>query len=380
MILRMRSSRNRQWLLVGTALSLFAIVSHMAPLVYFLRTRRKAMITASWNSECRVSDRSNGSIMYHKRGLNYSLLTSHKEIVGLLENLQKTEFGSNVALADVFRDFPQEIVLTYPSFVIHEPHFLSEDDRNIFLKNPRNRANLAPRPQEKLRGVIRMFDNGSALASYDCGWNSDIRQYGNRIFDVGAPFEIICPIMVPGGDSFQHFLDGVLPKIVQVLPFLRLSHVKLMLPQARDPIIKEMLLRMNIPQDQLVEHRAGFVAVNRELNTCITPPLHPLLWQAARALLTPDLSHVPEGHVNETDVLLLTRARHHNPGRNIVNFHAVTAFLRRRYAGRLRVFRGGYTLGESSALFGKVRLVIGVHGGAFYNIVFCRSGTTIVEV
>ena len=378
MILRKLSPRNRQWLFVGAALSLCAIVSHVTPRVCFRHTRKKAIPLR--NRECGVSDRSNASIIYHERGLNYSLLTSNKEIVDLLENLQQIEVGSNVALTDVFHNFPREIMLTYPSFVIHEPHFLSENDRNIFLKNPRNRANLAPRPREKLRGVIRLFDNGSTHASYDCGWNSDLKSYGNRIVDIGATFEMFCPIMVPGGDSFQHFLDGVLPKIVQVLPFLRLSHVKLMLPPARDNIIKEMLLRMNIPQDQIVEHRSGFKAVSRELNTCITPPLHPLLWQAARELLSPDPSHADDGHVDETYVLLLTRARHHNPGRNIVNFHAVTAFLRRRYAGILRVFRGGYTLGESSALFGKVRLVIGVHGGAFYNIVFCRSDTTIVEV
>ncbi|KAI0208033.1 hypothetical protein LSAT2_007308 [Lamellibrachia satsuma] len=248
------------------------------------------------------------------------------------------------------------------------------------MKSPRNRATLATPSGVKLRGVIRMFYNGSAHASYDCGWNSDLRQYGNRINDAGAEFGMICPILVPGGDSFQHFIDGVLPKIVQVLPFLRLRQVKLVLPAARDAVIREMLQRMNITQDQVVEHRSGFVAAHHVLSTCITPPLHPLLWRAARALLASNPDHVIDSHVSGLDVVLLTRARHHNPGRNIVNFPAVVAFLRRRYSDRLHVFRGGYTLRESSTLFGKVRLVIGVHGGAFYNVVFCRSDAVVIEV
>ena len=315
-----------------------------------------------------------------KHRLDYSLLTNDKGIAELLEIVEKVGHRKNVSLLDIFAGFRREITLKYPPFTIDEPHFLGARDKEIFLKNPRNRANLASPSREKLRGVIRMFPNGRAHASYDCGWNSDLRQYRKGVVGAEEGFAVMCPILVAGGSSFQHFVDGVLPKVVQVLPFLRHREVKLVLHAPRDAIIWEILLRLNITKDQVVMHHSGTAAARHVLDTCITPPLHPLLWRTARALLAPDRDYVTAGHVGDADVVLLTRARHHNRGRNIVNFPAVVAFLRRRYARRLRVFRGGYTLRESSAMFGKARLVIGVHGGAFYNVLFCRDDATVVEV
>ena len=374
------SIRNRQCSFAVVALLVFAaaITWHVTSQIYLYHkhTWIRQQMSRKRGFNYFKSDR----IASPKHRLNYSLLTNDKGIVKLLETVETVGHRKNVSLSDIFAGFRRELTLKYPPFTIDEPHFLNTRDKEIFLKNPRNRENLASPPREKLRGVIRMFHNGSAHASYDCGWNSDLRQYGNGVVGAEDGLAVMCPILVPGGSSFQHFVDGVLPKVVQVLPFLRHREVKLVLHAPRDAIIWEILLQMNITQDQVVVYHSGTAASSHVLDTCITPPLHPLLWRTARALLVPDRDHVTAGHVVDADVVLLTRARHHNPGRNIVNFAAVVAFLRRRYARRLRVFRGGLTLRESSALFGKARLVIGVHGGAFYNVLFCRDDATVVEV
>ena len=77
--------------------------------------------------------------------------------------------------------------------------------------------------------------------------------------------------------------------------------------------------------------------------------------------------------------MLLTRAQSRNLGRNIVNFDEVESFLRSRYGDNLEVFKGGLTLTQAIQTFSKVRIFIGVHGGAFYNINFAPLSTTIIE-
>ena len=82
---------------------------------------------------------------------------------------------------------------------------------------------------------------------------------------------------------------------------------------------------------------------------------------------------------NDAIVMLMTRARAHNSGRRILNRNAVEMFLRHRYGNKLVVFSGGLGLSQAVETFGKVRIIIGVHGGALYNMNFAPLTTTIIE-
>ena len=79
-------------------------------------------------------------------------------------------------------------------------------------------------------------------------------------------------------------------------------------------------------------------------------------------------------------VILLTRRGSRNVGRNILNEREVEKLLKQRYGDRFILFQGGYSLDESIAMFSQARIVIGVHGGAFYNINFSPSSTRVVEI
>jgi hypothetical protein len=47
----------------------------------------------------------------------------------------------------------------------------------------------------------------------------------------------------------------------------------------------------------------------------------------------------------------------------------------------LRVFHGfGTPILDAAALFGRARVVIGVHGGSLANIVFCKEGSSVIEI
>ena len=278
-----------------------------------------------------------------------------------------------------------DIALQYPTFTIKEPRFISAEERALFrLNKPNRRVGKTHRAQ--LKGNIKIIRDGSVHDSYDCGWNRDVRQYENSAGGVqraeGTTVDFICPILVADGNSFQHFLDGVLPKIIQVQPLLMDGQVRLMLAAPKANIITEILRGLGIADRHVITYTGGHVTAPRMLNTCVTPPWHPLLWNALRSL--PDASRSLLGasrslrgasrNSHPAYVILLTRARARNPGRLMTNFRQVAGYLKSRYGEALRVFTGGYDLAKSATLFGSARLVIGVHGGAFYNIVLCRQG------
>ena len=83
--------------------------------------------------------------------------------------------------------------------------------------------------------------------------------------------------------------------------------------------------------------------------------------------------------VNQSNVILLTRAGSYNGGRHMLNFEEIKTFLKNRYSSRLVIFEGGYNLERSIQIFGKTSILIGVHGGAMYNLNFASSDAHIVE-
>lgn len=78
-------------------------------------------------------------------------------------------------------------------------------------------------------------------------------------------------------------------------------------------------------------------------------------------------------------VVLLTRAGAKLGGRNMLNAAQVQTLLRRRYAQRLVVFDGQLSVPAAVSLFGQARLLVGPHGGAFYNLVYASKDATVVE-
>ena len=243
-----------------------------------------------------------------------------------------------------------------------------------------------------LTGIIRLIEGARYGPNIPCGWRSVLDDFKNPNHsktssdDVGKSI-VYCPLLVPESEAFQHFLDGTIPKLLQVLPFLLLENVQLVIfsYNGRNRVIPAILNRLgldNLSVKQIsikdrIENRV--TDVEYELNTCVAPPLHPLLIQTLHTLIGApwDL----EGPINNTFVILLNR-RHsaRNPGRVILNHDHVASFLKQRYGDRFHSFHGVYDLQRAFSVFGKARMIIGVHGGAFYNLNFSPRQTTIVEV
>ena len=69
----------------------------------------------------------------------------------------------------------------------------------------------------------------------------------------------------------------------------------------------------------------------------------------------------------------------HNGGRNTLNQNEVIQTLRQRYGQRLFIFPGPMNLTYSKEIFSQTRLMLGVHGGAMYNLHFAPQQTVVVE-
>ncbi len=101
-------------------------------------------------------------------------------------------------------DVNGNIVLTYKEFNTPEPSFARSHDRDLFLADSQNKANLALPNPEQLTGVLTVFNGGVAHHKIDCGWASDVSLFRNKsgqALEKGARLKgTVVPLLVP--DSF----------------------------------------------------------------------------------------------------------------------------------------------------------------------------------
>lgn len=125
-----------------------------------------------------------------------------------------------LARTDLHSSQPIRVLVVYEPFAVRPPRFVTADDEELFMRSDRNRAYLESRAEEELTGVIEVIDNGTFQMDYTCGHASDydvIRQ--PRIAATSSSnrhYDILAPLIVPMAFLFQHFLDGVVPKLMQV--------------------------------------------------------------------------------------------------------------------------------------------------------------------
>ncbi|KAJ8306836.1 hypothetical protein KUTeg_014920 [Tegillarca granosa] len=274
----------------------------------------------------------------------------------------------------------QRKLINYSQFQLPEPLFISEQDRSLFYKNPGNvKMSKMQNATEKLRGEIYNVRNGTFTLPYDCGYKSNYtfvtqkREIPKRNWHFA-----LAPMIIPEANTFQHFLDGALPKFMQALEYLQKPDMKILILPPRDKIIFEIIDRLNISQKNLIIASSPFLhGADNLFFTCNTPPLHSVLWSKARRLIGAHETRTSE----EIKVILITRAGSYNKGRNLLNMQEVIQTLHSRYGiDNVHVFKGPYSLNKSIEIFGKIKIIIGVHGGGLYNLMFCPKNTAVVEI
>lgn len=274
-----------------------------------------------------------------------------------------------------------DIFINYRNYSSSLPRFESEDDLKLFLKSKVNHDALMPPVSKTLHGEINVVRNGTFKMFYECGWRSDVSYLREKRVPVKS-YKYLVPLIVPMAFLFQHFMDGTLPKVIQAYEFIRRPEVFVLLEKPFHASIHELLAAVNISEDKIIWHNRNDAKTvyhaEYMIFTCITPPLHPDLWTEVRHLL--GVKEDRERPWHEGKVMLLTRAGSTAGGRRIINQPQLLDYLQERFGvGNVLLFSGRYSLQEAKTIFSDVRIMLGPHGGAFYNMMYAPRDTVVVE-
>lgn len=184
----------------------------------------------------------------------------------------------------------------------------------------------------------------------------------------------------PDSRSFQHFIDGVLPKLALTLSLFPTAKIFVLEMPAPQSTAMQILLRLvDGVSERIVKDRQFFCRTL--ILSCHTPCLHRMPFVLSRKLLRFDVSHGAQRNL----VLFFDRPPGValNGGRRLNNPQRLIDTLRRACAHcRVETFdhRRHTSLDNLQAYLADAIFVVGVHGGAFYNTLILPHNTTVVEI
>ncbi|KAL6074117.1 hypothetical protein QOT17_004504 [Balamuthia mandrillaris] len=187
--------------------------------------------------------------------------------------------------------------------------------------------------------------------------------------------------------SFQHFLNGAFVKMAQAWELLEAyPDFKIMVQKGnmQGGAVNKMLSYLNLSERTTLYQRG--VYADEMVFPCIMPHIHPWLSLKMSELFKVNLE-VP---MQERKVIsFLSRGKNvRNKRADLANeaqlLRAIEALLARRNKGeRLEVFDHTKhpSLEDTIRYFNyDVKALIGLHGGAFFNLRFCATDTIILEI
>jgi hypothetical protein len=230
-------------------------------------------------------------------------------------------------------------------------------------------------------GSIDVFDH-VRVGPHECGWMATPKVVEPLPAAHPTEYDRLASLDVPEGCAFQHFLDGVLPKLVAAWPVLRDPAVQLWIPACgHSESVLQLYDHLGVDRARLVTV-SGAVNVRRFYSVCDVPGWHPILWRQMHAALRSGAVAAAAGERNV--VIYLPRGRDAHNGRPVVNEAEVQAAVQAaaaRHGLQFAVFERNTlpTVADVLAFFGRARLLVGMHGGALYNMMFAPAGLDIVE-
>ena len=157
-----------------------------------------------------------------------------------------------------------------------------------------------------------------------CGWNDNLKISHEKKKNHR---KAICPIVCPESWSWQHFLDGALPKLYHALPVIRLYNATVLIQKPRDSIVLWILNRIPGLIFEIFEH--GGYSADIIIDPCNTPFMNPRVWRGMQKLINPVRA---PSRILWDFVLFVRRSKTRNGGRKILNEEKVVQTL--NYNGR----------------------------------------------
>lgn len=251
------------------------------------------------------------------------------------------------------------------------PHFISEKDKHSFLKY--NGVDKWTETKFDKTGAIKIIQNGAYDFSDDCGWKSDYLKHKKYKTKASKHYKALIPLVVHGSNSFQHFLDGVMPKLMQAYELIQSRPDAIIIMNTND-IVRQLIRKLGITNK--IENKVATSYTAEELFLiCKTPPISKALWEKARVKLGVDKNFKGE------KVILIKRTRGNSNGKRLINnYEAIKTHLKSKFGENFVTYDSTqHTLETSMELFQNARIIVGSHGGGMYNLLFAPSNTKVIE-
>jgi hypothetical protein len=171
------------------------------------------------------------------------------------------------------------------------------------------------------------------------------------------------------------------PAVTPARPRGRITAVQELLLQ-RYPIVRDLYSYLGW---DATDERVRALHTDRLVYSCVSPPLHPYLWQLGQA----QVLRVEPRPIPERDTIVYcgrtTKGRIENAGRRVLNEPQLLETLRAAGASRgLKVEEFDHlaynTVPALTAYFSRARAIVGPHGGCLTNVLFMGCNSVVLEL
>lgn len=274
---------------------------------------------------------------------------------------------------------PSKYVHLYTDWSKDDPISTADKDYIVYFQD------------EYTHGSVDVIPNGVMSFKADCSCYFDhakaLQSSSERIYKVPLT---VAYLVVPNGATFYHFMDSVLPKLVQLESFLSDPSITFLFDLSPQySIVAKLIARLGIPQNRIlnyrqINHLGDAIQANRLILACNTPPLHPYLFQRAQYLLKLPHIQFPSKYKPRTILYLSRRKSTLGGGRRVMNESELEQHLKlfaeANHYNFVTFFHNEYTdLERLLELWSQAAVIIGPHGGAFTNMMFAPKGAVVIE-
>lgn len=194
--------------------------------------------------------------------------------------------------------------------------------------------------------------------------------------------------------TYHHVLHDVLPKFLYLLPLIE-AFPDLLIAIDDSRVSTSLFRFLNVSNSNIIQLPSVHQPHWTFASVLLYPP--PVFMMSTRSYFPPSLSHTTAAVLREAslskpmpgrNLVLLQRARSRflhglcREPRCVTNFEQLKKALTKTFAGRFNVlvYNAQDEIETAIRMFSSAKVVVGVHGGGFQNLMFCSPGTTVVHI
>jgi len=306
----------------------------------------------------------------------------------LLAKYWRAEAEVNISHAlNPRRDIKEQYEFRYAEYaesMIFMPNFVIDEHKHSFEYSRPSIHRWHELPELARHGTISVVKDGKYHIEDDCGYKSNYLLH-QPLHSNETQQQKVVVLADVHAKHFQHFMDSGLLKLVQASVYLEKNPDALVLAHFSNKgnsMMAQILRKMGFEDTMFLpwESNSKLLHASELVLVCQAPPLHPALWQRAREMLGCGQRTRDREVVN---VVYVTRNRQNSRnGRLVINDEDVRNYLLQRFQHDNVIIFDSHEkdLNETMSIFSKADVIVGLHGGGLYNMLFAPFKAHVVEI